>query len=71
MLIRWKDVMMSLACGHKMKEACNDENIRVNKMEGCYDECTSGHKMKEACNDENVRVNKMEGCDDECTCGKR
>ena len=21
-------------CGKKMKEACNDENVRVNKMEG-------------------------------------
>ena len=50
-------------CG--MKEACNDENVRVNNMEGCDDECTCGKKMKEACNDENVRVNKMEGCDDE------
>ena len=29
-------------CGHKMKEACNDENVRVNKMEGCDDECTCG-----------------------------
>ena len=37
-----------------MKEACNDENFRVNKMEGWYDESTCGHKMKEACNDENV-----------------
>ena len=36
-----------------MKEACNDENVRVNKMVGFYDECTCGHKMKEACNDEN------------------
>ena len=42
-------------CGHKMKEACNDENVRV-------------MMMKEACN---VRVNKMEGCDDECTCGHK
>ena len=41
-----------------MKEACNYENVRVNKMEGCDDECTCGKKMKEACNDENGRVNK-------------
>ena len=45
-------------CWRKMKEACNYENVRVNKMEGCDDECTCGKKMKEACNDENVRVNK-------------
>ena len=44
--------------GKNMKEACNDENVRVNKMEGCDDECTCGKKMNEACNDENVRVNK-------------
>ena len=25
-----------------MKDACNDENVRVNKMEGCDDECTCG-----------------------------
>ena len=37
-----------------MKEACNDENVRVNKVEGCDDECTCGKKMKEACKDENV-----------------
>ena len=54
-----------------MKEACNDENVRVNKMEGCDDECRCGKRMKEACNDENVRVNRMEGRDDECTCGIR
>ena len=66
-LIRWKDVMMSVRSGHKMKEACNDENVPVNKMEGSDDECTCEHKMKEACNDEMVRVNKMEGCDDKCT----
>ena len=59
--------MMCVTYGKKMKEACNDENVRVNKREECDDECTCGHKMKEACNDENVRVNKMEGCDDECT----
>ena len=44
--------------GKNMKEACNDENVGVNKMEGCDDECTCGKKMNEACNDENVRVNK-------------
>ena len=33
MLIRLRDVMMSVRVGHKMKEACNDENVRVNKME--------------------------------------
>ena len=59
-LIGWRDVMMS-ARGHKMKEACNGESVRVNKTDGCDDECTCGHKMKEACNDENVGVNKMEG----------
>ena len=32
MLIRWRDVMMTY--GKKMKEACNDENVRVNKMNG-------------------------------------
>ena len=29
------------------------ENVRVNKMEGCDDECSCGNEMKEACNDEN------------------
>ena len=44
------------SCGNEMKEACNDENVRVNKMEGCDDECTCGQKMNEACNDENVML---------------
>ena len=29
-LIRWRDEMTS-TCGKKMKDACNDENVRVNK----------------------------------------
>ena len=62
--------MMSVRVGYKMKEACNDENVRVNKTDG-YDECTCWRKMKEACNDENVCVDKTEGCDDECTCGHK
>ena len=31
-LIRWRDGDDECTCGHKMKEACNDENVRVNKM---------------------------------------
>ena len=38
MLIRWRGCDDECTCGHKMKEACNDENVRVNKMEGCDDE---------------------------------
>ena len=34
--------MVSVRVGRKMKEACNDENVRVNKVEGSDDECTCG-----------------------------
>ena len=34
LLIRWRDVMTCVRVGKRMKEACNDENVRVNKMEG-------------------------------------
>ena len=57
----------------------HDENVRVNKMDGCDDECTCGKKIKEGCY-ESTCVNKMMkegcdvmkcGCDEERTCMKR
>ena len=51
-LIRWRDVMCG-TCGKKMKEACNDENVRVNKME---DVMMRMWDDEGRCNDENVLI---------------